>query len=592
MNIKYFIKSKTFPEGSYRVLPVFLLLTFLIFSIYYQTITYDFISYDDEMYITSNPHVLSGLNMKNMAWAFTTSWASNWHPVTWISHMADVQVFGMNSGAHHFVNMMFHIMNSLLIFFLFRKMTSDYWQSCFIAVLFAVHPLHVESVAWVSERKDVLSTFWGLLTLWNYIRYVDHPGVYRYGLMVLFFSLGLMAKPMLVTLPFVFILLDYWPLKRFYTTSSLEKGEEKKILIIMPFFRLWLEKFPLMIIAAGSCMITIWAQQQGGAVGTAEVFPVWDRVVNALTAYIFYIEKMVWPFGLAVIYPYPSSFPVYEFVRVGFLFAVISILAFSAVKRFPYIIVGWLWYIGTLVPVIGLIQVGSQSMADRYTYIPLIGLFIIISWGIPDLTARWIHKKKIITASALIICVCMAASAHTQTRYWKNSIRLFQHALEVTSGNWIAYNNIGYALSIQGLADQAIGYFQEALRINPEYHDARFNLGVALVSRKRFPEAIHQFYKVLKNRPDDKDVHLHLGRIFSLYNQFDKAVKHFTRASELDPDNAGVYNNIGVLYAKKGNFKKAIYFFQKAMIIQPDYPEAAYNLKRARGALRESVVTE
>jgi protein O-mannosyl-transferase len=569
---------------------VYLLLLVLIFFVFFQTRTHGFINYDDETYITSNPHVAQGLNVQNMIWAFSTSDASNWHPLTWISHMMDIQIYGVNPGAHHFTNMLFHIANSFLIFFLFRKMTCEFWKSCFLAVLFAIHPLHVESVAWVAERKDVLSTFFGLITLWGYVRYVKKPGIYRYGLILIFYSLSLMAKPMLVTLPFVLLLMDYWPLRRFDKDIPCEEKSQKrsyglKLLVL----RFSVEKLPMVIVAIGSCFITLQVQQKGGAVGAVTMFPLWDRVANALITYTTYIQKMFWPFDLAVIYPYPPSFTVHEIILAGIILVVVSISGFMAAKRFPYIIVGWLWYIGTLVPVIGLVQIGSQSMADRYTYSPLIGIFIIIIWGVSDLTACWVHGRKLVFF-AIIFCLCMTISAYVQTGYWKDSIRLFQHALDVTSGNWIANNNLGCALSQKGHAHQAIPYFQEALRINPEYDDARYNLGLAFVARNRFNDAIIQFSRILVTRPEDKDVHIRLGRIYSLQKRFDKAIEHFTRAAEIDPDDAGVYNNIGVFYANQKDFRKAVFFFQKAITIKPDMPGVEKNLKKAREMLSDPIL--
>lgn len=571
--------------------PVYLILLVLIFFVFFQTRTHDFINYDDETYITSNPHIAKGLNVQNMIWAFSTSYASNWHPLTWISHMMDIQIYGMNPGAHHFTNMLFHILNSFLIFFLFRKMTGEFWKSCFLAVLFAIHPLHVESVAWVAERKDVLSTFFGLITLWGYVRYVENSVIYRYGLVLIFYSLSLMSKPMLVTLPFVLLLMDYWPLRRFDKEIPWEEKSQKrsygfKSLVL----RFSVEKLPLVIVAMGSCFITLLVQQKGGAVGAVTMFPFWDRIANALITYITYIKKMIWPFDLAVIYPYPSSFLMDEIVLASAVLAVVPIIGFMVVKRFPYIIVGWLWYIGTLVPVIGLVQIGSQSMADRYTYIPLIGIFIIISWGAADLTVCWVHRRKKLAVCAMIFCLCMTLSAHVQTRYWKNSIQLFQHALDVTSGNWIANNNLGCALSQKGHTYQAIPYFQEALRINPEYDDARYNLGLAFVARNRFNDAINQFSRILVTRPEDKDVHIRLGRIYGLQKRFDKAIDHFTIAAALDPDDAGIYNNIGVFYANQKDFRKAVFFFQKAITIKPDLPGVEKNLKKAREMLSDPIL--
>jgi Flp pilus assembly protein TadD len=585
------INNKTPSRWENLDIPVSLLLIVLILCVYYQTGTHEFVNYDDEVYVTSNHHVVKGLGVTEFIWAFTTSWASNWHPLTWLSHMMDIQMYGINPGAHHFTNVLFHIMNSLLFFFLFRKMTGDFWQCCFLAILFAIHPLHVESVAWVAERKDVLSTFLGLLTLWSYIRYVENPLSYRYGLTLFFFSLGLMAKPMLVTFPFVLLLLDYWPLRRFDFNDSFQEDRRGKIYDTgAQVFRLIIEKLPLMVIAAGSSFITLMVQQKGGAVGTVTVFPLWDRVANALITYIGYIEKMFWPFDLAVIYPYPAFFPIIEIVSACLLFAAVTAFGLMVGKRLPYVIVGWLWYIGTLVPVIGLVQIGSQSMADRYTYVPLIGICIIISWGAGDLTARWANGKRTMALCALIVTLCMTISAHVQTRYWKSSVPLYQHALAVTSGNWIANNNLGCALSKQGRTSQAIQYFQEALRINPDYTDAHYNLALAFVSQNRFNDAINHFARVVATRPDDKDVHIRLGRIFILKKQFKKAVDHFTRASELDPNDAEVYNNLGVSYANQGDFRKAVFFLKKAVAIKPDFLAGEKNLQKARESLNEHVL--
>lgn len=575
------VSKDTVSSRSRSDFPVYLLLLVLVLFVYAQTRTHDFINYDDETYITSNPRVTKGLNAQNMLWALTASWASNWHPVTWISHMMDIEIHGMNPGAHHFTSMLFHTLNAFLVFFLFRKMTGELWKSCFLAVVFAIHPLHVESVAWVAERKDVLSTFFGLITLWGYVRYVKNPGICRYGLILIFYSLSLMAKPMLVTLPFVFLLLDYWPLRRFdQDIPSEEKSWKRNYGLQSKAMQFSIEKIPLVVIALGSCFITILVQQRGGAVGAATMFPFWDRVANSLITYITYVKKFVWPFDLAVIYPYPLSFPADKIILAGVLLAAVLILGFMGGKRFPYVIVGWLWYVGTLVPVIGLVQIGSQSMADRYTYFPLIGILIVITWVVPDLTAFRVHRRKLIFF-AMIFCVCMTLSAHVQTGYWKDSTRLFQHALDVTSGNWIANNNLGCALSQQGHAEQAIPYFQEALRINPEYDDARYNLGLAFVAGNRFNDAISQFSRILVTRPDDKDVHDRLGRIYGLQKRFDKAIDHFTRAIALDPYDAGVYNNIGIVYANQKDFRKAVIFFQKAIDINPDMSKAKKNLKKA-----------
>ena len=574
-------------DGIYSCWAVFCLLAVLVSGIYCKTIRHDFLNYDDETYVTANQHVRNGLDARGIGWAFTASRASNWHPLTWISHMMDVHLWGMNPGGHHFTNIVFHLINSFLIFFLLYRMTGKYWQSGFVAVLFAVHPLHVESVAWVSERKDVLSTCFGMLTLWSYLRFIERPGLDRYFPIVIFYTLGLMAKPMLVTLPCVFLLLDYWPLKRFNGDSH-NTVQEGGASFGRRFLSLAAEKLPLVLIAAGSSLITIWAQNKGGAVGTIVMFPFWDRAANASISYVAYIQKMMWPFGLSAIYPYPAGFSISEIVSSGIVLLLISLLGVLTARRFPYGIVGWLWYLGTLVPVIGLVQIGSQSMADRYTYIPLIGLFIIIAWGIGDLVVRLPHRKVFLSLGAMVFGVSLTITAYVQAGYWKNSTALFQHAVAVTSRNWTAYNNLGCALSAKGRVEPAIECFEAALAINPGYGDARFNLGLAYISAKRLQDAEKQLNILFQQRPDDKEVNIHLGMIYTLQNRWEKAIEQYTRASVLDPDDAGVLNNLGVVYAKKGDLEKALWFFQKAVALNPVFKDAVINLEKAKAALMKN----
>ena len=416
----------------HRDILVCLFLVMATLAVYWQVQNFDFVNFHDDDYVYENRHVKEGLTLESVTWAFTTIHAGNWHPLTWLSHMLDSHVYGMNSGRHHLTNLLFHIANTLLMFMVFRKMTDSLWQSGFVAGLFALHPLHVESVAWVSERKDVLSTFFWMLTKWSYIWYVEHPVVRRYILVVLFFALGLMSKPMLVTLPFVLLLLDFYPLNRFQFQQSdgSANAQQKSIAL-----RLILEKTPLFVLVAMSSAITFYAQKHGGAVASLKVIPLKARVANALVSYANYIGKMVYPSKLTVLYPHPGMLPWWKIAGACFLLVSISFLAIRVVKQSPYFAMGWLWYLGTLVPVIGLVQVGSQSMADRYTYVPLIGIFIIIAWGIPELVAQWRYRKIWLATLATVILTILMAMTWKQVGYWKNSITLFEHTLKVTTNN-------------------------------------------------------------------------------------------------------------------------------------------------------------
>jgi len=455
---------------------VILLLLGVTFGAFYRVLGGEFLRYDDDVYITLNPFVKAGLSRVGLIWAFATGYNANWHPLTWVSHMLDVEVFGMNAGGHHLTNLILHLANTMLLFLVLRRMTGFVWRSAFVAALFGVHPLHVESVAWIAERKDVLSTLFWLLTIWAYARYAENPTWTRYLPVVLFFGLGLMAKPMLVTLPFVLLLLDYWPLNRL---SFGGKGERT-----VPVYDLFLEKVPLFAMTALSCLITFRAQQMGGAVGLLEKLPFAVRAGNALVAYTTYIGKMFWPKNLAVFYPHPGAdLPVWQAVVAGLALVSITILVIRAGKPRPYLSVGWLWYLGTLVPVIGLVQVGAQAMADRYTYVPMIGLFIMLAWGLPGLGG-----KRLAVPATLVVCALIAVTWR-QVGYWRDSISLFRHAISVTEKNAVMHANLGLALRDRGRTDEAIREYREAIRIDPEFAQAHNNLAVALYFKGDYAEA-------------------------------------------------------------------------------------------------------
>jgi protein O-mannosyl-transferase len=487
-----------------------------------------FINYDDSLYVYENAYVQSGLNWNNVRQAFSSELMEkigNWTPLTWLSLMLDYQIFGLNPQGYHLINLLFHVMNTILLFLVLRRMTKTLWPSAFVACLFAIHPLHVESVAWITERKDVLSAFFWMLTMGAYSYYVEHPGLRRYVLVLLFFILGLMAKPMLVTLPFVFLLLDYWPLQRFQeitgikpsaardcstypiplrsafgigvstkkpdhkvqtevfnsvTSEKQKKKSEKKQAVketlevkkpadpeykwslIYPL--LW-EKVPLFILTILSIIATYIAGQKGGAIHS-EAFPLVVRIGNAFVSYITYIGKMIWPSNLAVLYPYRGLLPWQVFGSV-FLFIAITLVVIWRARKFPYLATGWLWYIGTLIPVIGIVQVGFQSMADRHTYIPLIGLFIMVAWGIPDLLKKWNYRKEILLGLSALSISCLSIITWTQVGYWQNSITMYDHTLIVTDNNWFVYNNRGNVYVGLGNYKQAIDDYDMAIKINP-----------------------------------------------------------------------------------------------------------------------------
>ena len=560
----------------YRKGLISLFLVILTLSVYRQTNHHEFINYDDDLYVTANPHVRSGLTLRGIKWSFTTGHAKNWHPLTWLSHMLDVQLYGMNPGQHHMTNLLFHIGNTLLLFLVFRRMTGYLWRSGFVAALFALHPLHVESVAWVAERKDVLCAFFWMLTVWSYIRYVEHSGVYRYLVILLFFILGLMSKPMIVTLPFVLLLLDYWPLGRLQYSKSIDSIP---IYSNPSIFHLVWEKIPLFILSALSSIATFLVQQSGGALGSLNEYSLSVRIFNALVSYVSYIGKMFWPFHLAILYPHPGILPFWKVAGAFLLLVSISLMAFRVMKRHPWFIVGWLWYMGTLVPVIGIVQVGLQGMADRYTYVPLIGIFIIIVWGVSELAAGWRYKKIALGAIGGVSLLTLMATTWVQAGYWKNSITLFEHTLDVTSSNYGAHNNLGNALAARGKTSEAIGHYLDALAINSDYAAAYNNLGLALVREGKTSEAIGRYLEALRINPDFKEAHNNLGIAFAKHGNPAEAICQYTKALQIDPEYLRARINLGGVLVAQGKPEKAIYHYSEVLRINSGYKtEAHYSL--------------
>ena len=543
-------------------------LILLTASVYWQVQEFDFVNYDDNDYVYANFHVQKGITLNSIHWAFVTGHASNWHPLTWISHMLDFQIFGLWAGGHHLTSLFIHIVNALLLFFLFRKMTGDLWQSAFVAALFALHPLHIQSVAWISERKDVLSGFFWMLTLLAYVRYVRRPGWIAYVGVLIFFILGLLSKPMVVTLPFVMLLLDYWPLNRIQLTG-LENN-----LRLKAFFVLLREKIPLFLLAAASAGITFYVQQKGGAVQLFDVVPLANRIYNIPISYIIYIIKTVFPFKLAAFYPYPNGFPWWEVIAAILTLLAGTVLTIRLMPRYPYIIVGWLFFIGTLVPVIGFVQVGVQSMADRYMYLPMIGLLIIAAWGIPELISNWRHNRFCLSATAILGVVILSVVTWKQTGYWKNSLSLFSHAIEVTENNFVAHANLGTALKKDGENDQAIFHFRKSLAIRPNQSDVYMALGLALDEKGNAEEALACLEKSVLLDPEYYDAQYNLGTILLKKGEWDQAISHLKKATRLDSDSDQAQFNLANAFFQKKQYQSALIHAQKAIDLNPEHEKA------------------
>jgi tetratricopeptide (TPR) repeat protein len=510
-----------------------LFLVISILCVYWPVRNFSFVNYDDREYVTRNYHVQAGLTLENIRWSFTATQANNWHPVTWLSHMLDCWMYGMNPGHHHMINVLLHILNTLLLFFIFKRISGSRWKSAFVAALFALHPLHVESVAWVAERKDVLSTFFWMLALWSYTGFVENPRPDKYLLLILFYILGLMAKPMIVTFPCVLLLLDYWPLKRFQLRPS--KNEDQAIQRSFYFGLIW-EKIPLFLLSVASSIVTFLVQKNSGAVDSLAAIPFHVRIANAMVSYVNYIGKMLWPHNLAVLYPYPKSIAMWKMAGAGVLLIMISVFVFRVLKSKPYLAVGWLWYLGTLVPVIGIVQVGSQALADRYTYVPLIGIFIMVTWGISDLVSKWQYRNfGLFTVAASILSIFIITS-RMQVAYWSNSVTLFEHAVNVTGGSSTAQLNLGEALAEQGNIGNSAKHYLEAIKIRPGYAKAYNNLGVILAGQGKTEDAIRFLSKALQIIPGYAGAHFNLGKIYANLNNPEKAIFHYKKAVQLDPN--------------------------------------------------------
>ncbi len=556
-----------YPVSFKTVMLVAVVLVAIILFVYAPVRHFGFLSYDDSVYITENGQVMRGLTGQGVLWAFTAGHASNWHPITWLSHMLDVQMYGMNAGRHHFTNLLLHIVNGLLLFGILYRITGAWGRSAMVAFLFAAHPLHVESVAWVAERKDVLSTLFWMLTMYAYLRYVSKPGLGRYLAVVVVFALGLMSKPMLVTLPLVLLLLDVWPLDR----MRFEAGQQQV------WIRMFREKIPLFMLVAASSIVTILVQSRGGAVQSFEAASLFQRVSNALVSYVAYLGQMLWPRDLAAFYPYePLSLWLVAASASGLIAVSVMVIRFSRSRSFLF--VGWFWYAITLVPVIGLIQVGGQAKADRYTYVPLIGIFIIIAWGIPLVLERWRYRSIALQAAACVLVCALAISARRQVRYWESDLALWERTVQVTGDNYFARTNLGFALIDGGHLQAGIEQYTEALRINSNSAETHNALGTALAKQGKLDAAMEQYEMALRIKPGFADAHSNRGIALARQGKTQEAYNEFQKALELDPENPEIQYNFGFTLSNQGRLDEAISYFRKATALKPDYAEAYFQM--------------
>lgn len=574
----------------YRVVVICLALTILTVVAFWPLQDCGFINLDDDVYVYENAFVQSGLNWNGIKQAFSFAFVeeiANWHPITWLSLMLDYQIFGLDPLGYHLTNLFFHVISTVLLFLIFRRMTQTIWQSALVAALFAVHPLHVESVAWIAERKDVLSAFFWILTMGAYSDYVEYRGFRRYILVCVLFALGLMTKPMLVTLPFVLLLMDYWPLGRFRekrsdheiqtketTEAATPTGPGCKWSSIYPLLK---EKIPLFVLAIISGIVTFIAQQQGGAVTSIEAFPMVVRIGNALVSYIAYLGKVLWPMNLAIFYPHPGMWTSWPVLGSALGLIIITTAVVRMHKKAPYLVTGWFWYTGALVPVIGIVQVGSQAMADRYTYIPLIGLFMMAAWGIPDLLKNGKHGKEILWTSAALSILFFSILTWTHVGYWKNSITLFNHALQVTDHNWFAYNNLGAAHAGLGHYRQAIENFSRAIECKPRFAAAYSNRGNAYHDLGHYRQALEDLNRAIEIDPAYAEAYNNRGNAYGSLGRYRRAIEDYGKAIEFKPDYAEAYYNRGLAYRNLGNYGEAIVNYGRAIKIKPRLAEAYYN---------------
>jgi protein O-mannosyl-transferase len=552
-------------------------LAVVTFGIYAQVIGHRFITLDDPTYVQENPMVNRGVTLAGLAWAFTNFYAGNWHPLTWIAHMIDSQLFGMFAGGHLLVNSLIHAANTLLVFWFLLRTTHARWSSALVAALFALHPLHVESVAWVSERKDTLCTFFGLLSLIAYARYAEAPSIGRYAWVAIMLLPGLMAKSMLVTWPFVMLLLDYWPLGRFRGQGPDHRLRDASQSEPAAASRLVVEKIPLFAVVAASAIVTSLAQSHGGGVRTFTEFPFALRLSNAVVSYAKYVLLAFWPNDLAVYYPYTGpDILAWRIIGAALLLIAITAFCFFQRKIRPYLIVGWLWFLGTLVPVIGLVQVGGQTMADRYFYIPSIGLFIAIVFGLAGIAETRRVAPWLSAAIADVVLLVLAFLTNAQIHRWSDSFTLFKHALTVAPPSAVVEDCLGLAMHKNGQLDEAEAHFERALQMRPDDYTALLTMGVTRFYQGRVPEAIEYAQAAIRSQAASPKAHNLLGMALAKQNRNEAALDEVRRASELAPKDPEIRNNLGLALARLGKIPEAIDQFHEAVQLNPDNAAAAH----------------
>ncbi|HEX4121459.1 MAG TPA: tetratricopeptide repeat protein [Verrucomicrobiae bacterium] len=550
------------PPDKRRAVWISLALAAVTFAVYAQGLRCQFLTFDDQAYVTENRHVLPGITLAGIKWAFTSVTAGNWHPLTMLSHMLDCQVYGLRPWGHHLTNILIHTANTVLLFLVLTQMTGAIWRSASVALLFAVHPAHVESVEWIAERKDVLCAFFFLLAIWAYAKAQTSNAKFRYGWVLVLYVLALMSKPMAVTFPCVVLLLDLWPLQRV-------RGLDWPV-----WLRLVMEKWPLFWLSALWCGITVWAQSKGEAVASGSVLPVGERIIHAMVSYFDYLGVLVFPRHLSIYYPYIHHEPLILGIATGAALVLLTFAALACAKRLPWLPVGWLWFLGMLIPVIGLVQVGGQGWADRYLYLPCIGFFVVVVWAVAEIARRLPVVKLLIPVAAL----AFAAVTSVELKYWRDTATLFGRALEVTDNNYLAMTLVGSMKAEKGQLDDAITLYRKALSIKPTYPEGHFFLGRALEQKGQTAEALDEFKKALRLRPEFDAANIMVGLALAKEGKFDDAVAHYKVALKDNPDSAAAESDWGMAMMKEGQWKESIAHYEQALRLDPDLAEAHNNL--------------
>lgn len=579
--MKSFLGNKT----DIRFVLICLALILSTLLVYCQVSSHDFITFDDDLYVTENPEVMAGISLEGVCWAFSFSGKAYWHPLTWLSHMLDCELFGLNAGMHHLMNLFFHLLNTLLLFTVLKTMTGSYFRSGFVAALFALHPVNVDSVAWLAERKNLLSTFFWMLTILAYAGYIRKATISRYIVMFCLFVLGLLSKPMLVTLPFVFFLLDYWPLKRFHIvpiSENLKKLKKSKIRFQyegVAISRLILEKVPLIVLSVAVIIVSSLSIKFAGSSISTDVVPMALRIENAIVSYVMYLWKMIWPANLTGYYPYPYMVPFWQLIGSLGILGIISVLAVKNIFRAPYFIVGWLWFLGTLVPVSGIMQGGLwPQIAERWAYVPYIGIFISIAWGVPELVYNWRYRKIGLSIVSVLVLLVLMTITWRQAGYWKEGLTLFSHDILVNPNNIIAHAHLGEAYSGKGMHEDAILHYKIVLERRPNDWLTMHNIARAYNNLGETDKSIYYYSEAIKVEPDHTESHFKLGSLYAEQGEIDKAINHLTYVINHDPEHFRAYYNLGIVYARKGDMNKAIDCLSSSLKISPEDPETHNSL--------------